>query len=64
MTARASIRMADLRRAARLAWETGQEVAIEDPQGRTWRIAPPGGTVPVGATARESAECDKAFGVE
>lgn len=62
MTRRA-VRIADLRRAAKLAGETGLVVTVEARDGTLFRIAPPGATLPVGATEREADECDKAFGV-
>jgi hypothetical protein len=63
MTTRAAIRMADLRRLARLAGETGQAVVVETPDGSLVRIAPPGANLPLGSSERESAECDRAFGM-
>ena len=62
MTARrATIRMADLRRAARIAGETGQVVTVQVAD-TTYRIAPPGATVPLGSES-EVVECDKTFGL-
>lgn len=63
MTRPASIRIADLRRAAKLAGETGLAVTVEAANGTVFRIAPTGATMPVGASEREADECDKAFGV-
>jgi hypothetical protein len=64
MTRRApSIRLVDLRRAAKLAGETGQTVMVEAPNGIVVRIAPPGAALPPVPSEREAAECDRAFGV-
>ena len=61
MTARA-VKLADLRRAAAIAGETGQVVAVEAPNGTVFRIAPPGVSLPIGSE-KEVAACDKAFGL-
>lgn len=62
-TRRTAIRIADLRRAAKVAGETGLMVAIEAADGTLVRIAPPGATMPIGASEREASECDRVFGV-
>lgn len=55
-------RLTDLKAAARIAREEGVLVAVER-GGTVFRIAPPGVSMPMGATEREKDECDRAFGV-
>jgi hypothetical protein len=55
--------LADLRRAARLAAETGLAVTVEAPDGTVYRIAPDAAPSPIGATEKEAAQCDKLFGL-
>lgn len=54
--------IADLRRAAKLADETGLAITIEGPDGTVYRIGPAIAPFPMGASEKEASECDKAFG--
>ena len=55
--------LTDLRRAARLAAETGLPVTVEGPDGTVYRIGAGAAPFPMGATEKEADECDKAFGL-
>ena len=58
-----TVTLSDLRRAALVARESGVAVAIEAPNGTTFRIFPDPSPSPLGATEREADECDRAFGL-
>lgn len=62
MTRRTAPRQSDLTRAAKVANATGAVIVIEA-DGVIYRIAPAGDTLPLGRGERETAECDRAFGV-
>lgn len=55
--------LTDLRRAAKLASETGMTVTVEGPDGTVYRIGGDVTPLPMGATEKETSECDKAFGL-
>lgn len=61
--AKRTARLDDLRRAARLAAETGLPVAVEGPDGTVYRIGATVADLPVGVTEKEASECNAAFGL-
>jgi hypothetical protein len=52
-----------LREAAEVAVAAGVTITIEAPNGTLYRITPAAAPLPLGATEREQAACDQAFGV-
>lgn len=56
------IHIAELRRAAKLADETGLAITVEGPDGTVYRIGPAVAPFPMGASEKETSECDKVFG--
>ncbi len=57
------VSLAALRNAAQVVREAGVWVTIEAPDGTLYRIAPDAHISPLGATERDTDECNKAFGV-